>query len=363
MWHIGCAKLGVVNCMKKFRSIILLFPLVLLSACNTIGYYSQAISGHFELLSQRQPVDKLINDPETPEPLRRQLQQSQAMLRFAFDELKLPDNGSYTRYVALQRPYPVWNVLATPELSLQPKTWCAPVVGCVAYRNYYSQQAAKHFARSLRQKGFDVYVGAVTAYSTLGWFRDPLLSSMLRGAEADLAGVLFHELAHQRVFAASDTAFSESFATTVEIEGVRRWLDKQDPKLFADYQLRKQRSDQFLAMALKYKSRLESLYASDKPDAEKRTQKQRVFTELKQEYAGLKKQWQGYEGYDHWIENGLNNAKLASVGNYHTLVPALQNLLKESGNDLGEFYRRAERLARMNKAARQKELQRLNQSP
>jgi len=348
--------------MKYFRPVIVLISMLLLSACNTVSYYSQAVSGHFDLLSQRQPVDKLIADPATPEPLRRQLTQSQAMLRFAFDELKLPDNGSYTRYVALQQPYPVWNVLATPEFSLRPKTWCAPVVGCVAYRNYYDQQAARDFAERLRRQGFDVYVGAVTAYSTLGWFRDPLLSSMLRGSEADLAGVLFHELAHQKVFAASDTAFTESFATTVEIEGVRRWLDKQDPGLFAAWHLRKQRSEQFITLVLTYKTQLEALYASSAPRSEMRSQKQKLFAALKEEYLVLKKQWQGYDGYDHWFDSGLNNAKLASVGNYHGYVPALQALLRESGNDLAEFYRRAERLVQLDKQARLLELKRLDQS-
>jgi predicted aminopeptidase len=185
---------------------------------------------------------------------------------------------------------------------------------------------------------------------------------MLRGTQADLAGVLFHELGHQKVFAAGDTAFTESFATTVEIEGVRRWLKGQDPMLFAAYQLSKQRSDQFYAMALKYKQQLEAVYASDKSPSEKRQQKQRVFAGLRQEYQYLKKQWRGYDGYDNWVEHKLNNAKLASIGNYRTYVPALQKLLLESNNDLTVFYQRAEQLARMNKNARLQALKRLDHS-
>lgn len=341
----------------------LLLPLFLIATgCSTTGYYAQAVSGHLSLMCSARSVDKLLKDPETGDALRRKLTWAKTIRRFAITELDLPDNGSYRKYVALDRPFVVWNVVATPELSLTPETTCAPVAGCVGYRGYYRQESAERYAASLRSSGHDVYVGGVTAYSTIGWFRDPLVSTMMSRGIPDLAGVIFHELAHQRVYAKDDTAFSESFATVVETEGMRRWLALQNEARFSDYQRRQKRYDEFVGLILIYRDKLQKIYQSAITDDHKRKRKQETLHALLEEYRHLKKQWNGYEGFDLWMSGDLNNAKLASVGNYHQWVPHLNELLRESAGDLSMFYRRADEIARLQPVARQERLGQLTQS-
>jgi len=344
--------------MSLIRALILLPLLLLTTACGTVGYYSQVINGHLTLVSKARPIEEVVADPATSEELRQQLEWAVRIRRFAIDELQLPDNGSYRKYVQLDRPNVLWNVLATPELSLKPKTNCAPVVGCVAYRNYYTQEGARKYADKLEREGYEVYVGLVTAYSTIGWFKDPLVSSMMNRGTPELAGVIFHELAHQRVFAKSDTAFTESFATVVETEGVRRWLDSTRGD-FGAYLQSQRRYNQFIELVLKYREKLQRLYGSSLDDNGKREKKRAIFAELTNEYGKLKTGWGGYTGFDRWMNNKLNNAKLASIGNYHGWVPQLQQLLKNSGNDLPRFYDNANRIARLKPDERKRELEKL----
>ena len=363
MWHSRFAKPEIDIVMNRICKWLILSPvLLLISGCGTIGYYSQIINGHLTLMSEAKPVDRVLANPDTPEKLKRELEWAQEIRRFAIDELKLPDNGSYRKYVQLDRPYVLWNVVATPELSLVPKTTCSPVAGCVAYRAYYHKEAAEEYARKLKRKAYDTYVGGVTAYSTIGWFRDPLVSSMMRGDVPELAGVIFHELGHQEMYTKGDTAFVESFATVVETEGVRRWLRKQNDKSFGNYLARQKRYDQFIDLILQYRNKLQTVYGSAQVDAVQRAQKKTVFAELLRDYENLKQRWGGYTGFDNWMFNDLNNAKLASVGNYHQWVPSLDNLLKECSGDLPCFYKRANAIAKLKPEARLKELLRLAQS-
>jgi predicted aminopeptidase len=363
MWHSRFAKPEIDMVMNQIRKWLIFLPaLLLISGCSTIGYYSQMINGHLTLMSEAKPVARLLADPETPEKLKHELEWAQKIRRFAIDELKLPDNGSYRKYVQLDRPYVLWNVVATPELSLVPKTTCSPVAGCVAYRAYYHKEAAEKYANRLKRKGFDTYVGGVTAYSTIGWFRDPLVSSMMRGSVPDLAGLIFHELGHQEMYTKDDTAYVESFATVVETEGVRRWLRKQNDKSFANYRVRQKRYDEFVELILKYRKRLQIVYASPMPDSAKREQKKKLFAELLKDYEKLKRTWGGHPGFDNWMLSDLNNAKLASIGNYHQWVPSLDKLLAECGGDLPCFYKHANEIAKLKPKDRSRELKRLAQS-
>ena len=363
MWHSRFAKPEIDMVMNRIRKWLLFSPmLLLLSGCGTIGYYSQIINGHFTLMSEAKPVDRLIASADTPEKLRHELEWAEKIRRFAIDDLKLPDNGSYRKYVQLDRPFVLWNVVATPELSLVPKTTCSPIAGCVAYRAYYHKEAAEKYADKLKQKDYDTYIGGVAAYSTLGWFRDPLVSSMMYGGVPDLAGVIFHELGHQEMYTKSDTAFVESFATVVETEGVRRWLEKQGDKTIGNYLARQKRYDEFTDLVFRYRKRLQMVYASTQADAAKREQKKQIFSEMLQAYKQLKQRWGGYAGFDKWIFNDLNNAKLASVGAYHQWVPSLDNLLKACDGDLPCFYKRANEIAKLKPQDRLRELERLAQS-
>lgn len=329
-----------------------------LGGCTT--YYGQAIDGQLSILMHRQPIANVIADPATSPELQQKLEQVLRMRRFAVDELHLPDNASYTSYVDLERPYVLWNVFAAPEFSLTPLQWCFPVAGCVSYRGYFNEQDANRFADKLAQDGNEVYVAGISAYSTLGWFHDPLLSTMLARSDARLAGTLFHELAHQRLYAKGDTTFNESFATTVELEGVRRWLDQNHQfDQYQEYQKTLQRKLQFIELVQGARQKLKVLYASDIPDQQKRDSKKRIFAELKQDYRRLRAKWGGYRGYDAWFARDLNNAHLVPIGSYYDYVAAFQTLLNQHHGDLMAFYISAEKLADLNPEARREALTRL----
>ena len=327
---------------------------LLLAGCASPGYYLHAVSGQIELLSKRRPVEEVLNDPATTPEIRRQLELVRRLRDFASRGLGLPDNRSYRTYADLERPFVVWNVFATPELSLEPKRWCFVFAGCVSYRGYFARDEAEKFAAALKQDGHDVYVGGVPAYSTLGWFNDPLLNTFIHRSEADLAALLFHELAHQVVYAGGDSAFNESFATVVELEGVRRWFEHHGtPQQAEAYRQKIQRREQFTTLVLRHKSHLAEVYASSLTDAEKRATKEKIFAGLRHDYAVLKSGWGNHADFDKWFEQDLNNAHLAAIGTYHQHVAALQKLLARQGGDLTAFYRAMKEMANLPKTERE----------
>jgi predicted aminopeptidase len=334
--------------------------LTVLSSCSHLGYYGHALVGGAKVLSKRRPVEKVIADPSTGPALRAQLELALEMRDFAVTDLALPDNGSYRKYSDVGRTYLVWNVVAAPELSVSPKTWCFLIVGCVAYRGYFSEQKAEKLAGKLRRQGYDVDVGGVEAYSTLGWFADPLLSTFIGFPEPYLAGLLFHELAHQRVLVKGDTAFNESFAMTVEEEGALRWLAAhgRDQEI-ESYRLVKSREREFSQLVFDYRDRLERIYTSEGSEPWKRERKAATLAELRAAYEQQKRAWGGYAGYDEWFERGLNNARLALVGVYHQWVPAFQQLLARHGGRLEPFYEEVDALAALEPVEREDRLREL----
>ncbi len=314
-------------------------------------------------MSSAKPLDQVIADEQTSESLRLRLQKAAAIREFAHRELDLPDNGSYRSYVDLDRAYVSWTVIAAPELSLKAKVWCFPFIGCVAYRGYFRQQDAERYAAVLAAEGYDVMVSGVQAYSTLGWFDDPLLNTMVRQPEYRLAGLIFHELAHQRVYAKSDTAFNEAYAVVVEQAGVQRWLEQaKDQELSERYAAEQKRRNQFLQLIGGARSALERLYGSEISDQEKRAQKSEIFDRLRADYHELKQSWNGYAGYDRWFDEDLNNARFALVATYNAYVPALETLLRQQSGNLRAFNRRCEALARMPAEDRRRALDSLAKS-
>ena len=271
---------------------------------------------------------------------RKTLRTILEMRRFAVNELKLPNNYSFRSFVDIHQAHIVYNVSAAPEFSLEPKKWCFRVVGCLSYKGYFKKASALAEAKKLKAQGLDVQVGGVKAYSTLGWFADPVLNTFLDWNEADLSGLIFHELAHQLIYVNGDTAFNESFATAVELEGVKRWLSARgQPSLIQKYRLAKRYDDEFTQFIMTYRQRLQTLYAEVRPDAEKRIQKQKMIATLRRDYLILKQTWNGYSGYDGWVQGEINNAKFAMVATYYIHVLAFENLLKQNNNDLSRFYR------------------------
>ena len=322
------------------------------------AYYWQSIRGHLAVWQSAQPVDRLIADSATPEVLRERLRLAQSIRRFASDTLLLPDNGSYTRYSELGRPYVVWNVQATPELSLEPRRWCFPVAGCVAYRGYFSREAAEAEAAALRAEGLDVQVSGVAAYSTLGWFDDPLLSSFIRYAEPDLARLIFHELAHQLIYVPDDTRFNESFATALEEIGVLKWLGARgDGRALIDrWEQQRARRTEFIELLMSVRDSLQALYAQDLPVEYKRQAKRDILQALRERYRLLRERWGGDGAYDAWFAQPLGNAHLAAIGLYHDHVPAFRALYRLETESLPAFYRAVRELAALPAEARAQRL-------
>lgn len=335
------------GCIKKY---IILTGIALVSlifySCESMHYYSQAIQGQYRILEKRQPISDIIADPESPESLRQKLAFILALRQFAENELQLPVKDNYLTYVDLKQPYVVWNVFAAPELSLAPKTWCYPVVGCAAYRGYFSAENARQFAHELSDQGYDVYVAGVTAYSTLGWFDDPVLSTFINISKARSASLIFHELAHQVLYVKGDTAFNESFATTVEQEGLQRWqAATRASHIYNDYLAGYDRHQQFIRLIMDYRRTLEILYQSDASAETKREKKVSIYSELRDEFDRLKTDENGLSAYDNWMRDYLNNAKISSVVAYHDFVPAFQKMLAKNEGDLNQFYRQCRELA------------------
>lgn len=316
------------------------------------AYWWQSAAGHLDLIRRAEPASSLIADPATDPQLRERLQRALEIRGFASRELALPENDSYTRYVAIDRPFVVWNVFAAPPLSLKLRQSCFPVAGCVGYRGYFSREDAERFAQRMRDEGFEAFVSGVPAYSTLGWFADPLLSSFVNRHEVELARLVFHELAHQRVYLKGDSTFNESYATAVERIGLERWLDARiasgaDPRLRETWREHSARRADFLALLRRHRESLERLFASGLPDAEKLAGRDAVFAALQADYAALRERWGGFAGYDRWFGQRLTTAHLASVAAYNDLVPAFEALLAREAGDLTRFHRAAEALAKL----------------
>jgi predicted aminopeptidase len=325
---------------------------VALSGCGTMSYYWQGIRGEIDILQRAQPIPEVVDNTDDA-TLRAKLERSLAIRAFASRELKLPDNGSYKTYAALDRRFVLWNVVATPELSLEPRQWCFPIAGCVNYRGYFDEGEAKAEALQWSSAGDDVHIGGVPAFSTLGWFNDPILSTFVRYPDAEVARLMFHELAHQVAYAKDDSVFNESFAVAVEQEGLERWLTAQgDPAVSAQYESSQRYREGFRALIDRTRARLTALYRSNESNEEKRAAKTQAFAQMREEYAELKRSWGGFPAYDGWFAQGPNNASLAGIALYSSKVPQFKALLAEEGGDLPRFYARVKVLSRMPKAQR-----------
>lgn len=355
---LGRSSLAALD--RFFRGLVPVSVIFLLNGCSSLSYYNQLAQGQWQLLQARQPVATVIADPARDGKLRAQLRHSQAARTFASEHLHLPDNQSYRLYADIGRPLVVWNVFATPEFSLAPQTHCFPIAGCVAYRGYYSQSGARGEAALRKLEGLDVYIGGVEAYSTLGWFNDPILNTMLGWGDERLATLIFHELAHQRVYVQDDTEFNESFATFVEQEGTRQWRAYRGlAPASVNLTLRR---DQFTRLVLDTRERLGKLYAQALPTEAMRAAKAAEFERLRRQYRQLRdEQWQGDKRFDAWVNGPLNNAKLLPFGLYDQWVPGFAGVFRQVGGDWPKFYAEVEKLGRLPMAERKALLGRLGE--
>ena len=341
---------------RVLPAIALALVLCALSGCSAVEFYWQGIAGQLDLYSRARPIDAVAETAADP-VLKERLARAQSIRAFASRELALPDNGSYTRYADLGRPFVVWNVFAAPELSLTPRQWCFPVAGCVNYRGYFAEADARAEGARLAAAGDDVHVGGVPAYSTLGYFDDPVLSSFIGYREPDLARLLFHELAHQVVYVKDDTAFNESFAVAVEEAGLDRWLAAQGQRpdaaqLAADAARSARLQADFRALVRRTRDRLAALYASGLPEAEQRAGKEAAFADMRREHERMKTAAGGAPVFDRWFATGANNAGIAAVSLYADRVPQFRALLAAEGGDLPRFHARVKALAALPRAER-----------
>lgn len=336
----------------KIYLCIVLLPLLV--GCSNLSYYSQSITGHLDLMNRVEPIETVLARESTEQNLRLRLQRALEIRAFASEALSLPDNDSYKSYADLQRPYVVWTVVVAPRLSVKAQQSCFLIVGCLNYRGYFSEADARAYAEKEKARGMDVYVAGTRAYSTLGWFDDPLLNTILSQAEARMAEVLIHELAHQQLYIDDDSAFNEAFATAVAQEGVRRWFTQsRQAGLLTHYENHLRRRGDFNRLLLSTREQLERLYASDISEDKKLKQKKILFMKMKAEYQQIKTGWGGYRGYDQWMGQPLNNAHLALVATYHQLVPAFRTFLQSHNGNLAVFYEKVAGIAELPKQERQ----------
>ena len=340
--------------MGRLVCLLLAGLLLIASAgCSNVGYYLQSVNGQLDIWRRERAIEDVLRDPAVSAQLKQKLVRVQEIRAFASAQLGLPENGSYRSYADLRRPYVVWNVFAAPEFSMRPVQWCFVFAGCVGYRGYFAKADADALGAQLAGEGRDVYIGGVPAYSTLGWFADPVLNTFMHYPELDIARLIFHELAHQVLYLKDDTVFNESFAVAVETEGIRRWLDQRnDEGLRAEWARARERRAGFVGLVARYRTMLESLYATGLPEAQMREAKARVFAELDADYRKMKTAWGGFAGFDPWFAQKPNNAQLISVGLYNQLVPAFEVMLEREGRDLPKFYAAVKAVAAQPKAER-----------
>jgi len=339
--------------LTKFSTGALLAVCLLLQGC----YVMQAARGQMQIVNAREPITEVLENPATPAELRARLETVRAAREFASRQLALPDNKSYTTYADLKRDYVVWNVVASPEFSVEPREWCFPVVGCVAYRGYFKEAKAQAFAAKLRAEGFDTVVEGVPAYSTLGKFQDPILNTMLGYGDDELASIMFHELSHQVIYIPDDSSFNEAFAVVVEREGLSRWLTARGrPDDLSRHLRRRARQEAAMRIIKRHRDQLGAIYAGGTAPGDMRRQKAAEFAALVTELKALDAEYGVRSALVAELEAAPNNARLASLATYHDCVPGFERVLQENQRDLPRFYDAVRALAELPKETRRARL-------
>lgn len=339
---------------NKFHLLLVGLCLPLLGACADMGYYLHSVKGHFSIIQQKRDIDDILRDEHVDSKLSQRLQLVQGIRRFAFDELMLPESDSYSEYADLKRNYVLKNLFAAEEFSIRAKQWCYPIVGCAGYRGFFDLERLDEFVSDLQQQNYDVYVASVAAYSTLGWFDDPVLNTFINWPDYRLAGLIFHELAHQQLYVDGDSRFNESFATAVQQAGVEKWLLSQG----LDLQLQLYRQHILNRRAVfdlikQTRNELDQLYQRDINDDEKRRLKAQALERLKARYQALAKTHQVKDGFQRWFDGELNNARLVSVSTYNDWVPVFSAILVQQQGDFRAFYNEVERISKVPRQQRQ----------
>ena len=333
--------------LTKVSSRLLIAACLFLQGCGSL-YVAQAAKGQLQILTARKPITRVVADPKAPADLKKRLESVRAAREFAWRELALPNNKSYRTYADLKREFVVWSVVATPEFSVDPKEWCFPIVGCVAYRGYFREASAQKFAERLRVAGFDTTIGGVPAYSTLGKFNDPILNTLMIYGDDELASIMFHELSHQVVYIPDDSSFNEAFAVAVEREGLARWLKFRGREAdLGKYLKRRERQAEGMHIVARYREQLAALYRTPLPPVSMRAHKAEVFAALVRELRALDSRYGTQSGLAAELAGKPNNARLASLATYYDCVPGFERVLDDQQHDLPRFYAAVRVLAKL----------------
>ncbi len=335
------------------RLIISIALLLLLSGCADLGYYWHSADGHMSLMNQRVDIDEMLNDESLDAALRERLLLVSEIRQFSIARLELPANGSYTNFVELDRPYVLQNLFAAPEFSTRLYQWCYPVIGCTSYRGYYDAERMQAYIAELEAQGLEIHTGRVAAYSTLGWFDDPVLSSFVHWPDYRLAGLLFHELTHQQIYIDDDTTFNESLATAVQQAGTQLWLESRGrTREIERLQQWLQYRGESIALIQSTRAQLGEIYARSIDDAEKHRLKQAAFESARERHQIIAANHGVSGGFTNWCADGLNNAKVGSISTYNARLGAFLNMLDAHQKDFGDFFGYVERLGKLDKPAR-----------
>lgn len=335
------------------RCLISIPLLLMLAGCADLGYYWHSARGHFAVMDKRVEIEVLLADPETSPELRARLALVREIRRFSVTRLELPENDSYLSYAELERPYLIQNLFAAPELSTRLQQWCYPVIGCASYRGYFDEARLLAYVEELEASGLEVHVGRVSAYSTLGWFDDPVLSSFINWPDYRLAGLLFHELTHQQIYIEDDTTFNESLASAVQQVGTELWLQSRGQTDELDELARwsKYRAE-VIALIESTRAGLDEIYAAESSATDKRKRKAAAFADARSKHQVIAARHGVTGGFSGWFAGELNNAKIGSVSAYNSLMPAFVNMIRAQGLNFSAFYAYVEAVGKLDKLER-----------
>jgi predicted aminopeptidase len=362
-WIHDSTRNSAMNWLLNHLSAAFITILVVLaSGCTDVRYYMQSVRGQLDVVSRRQDIAEMLADETLPQAMRERLGLVLAVRNFAVDSMQLPESGSYTAYADLERDYAVKNLFAAPEFSTHLRSWCYPIVGCATYRGYFDEGMLHETASQLRQQGYDVYTGRVAAYSTLGWFEDPILNTVMGWPEYQLVGLIFHELAHHRLYIDDDTVFNESFASAVEQSGIELWYSTRAQQEQVEVYLQRKNSRKLVVEVIfRIRKELAALYEQEIPAEEMREKKAELMQQAKEEYQGLGEQVTASSGFNRWFAGELNNAKLGSVAAYNNYVGAFLAILASHDYDYAKFYEHVEALGRLEQPEREARLKKWGQ--
>ena len=322
--------------VRRARPALLVAAVLLLNGCGA-GHLWHLAKGQADLLWQRRPVQEVLEEDRLGAAQLDKIRLVLEVRAFGIEQLGLHDGGTYTTFVQLDRPFVSYNLTAAPADAIEPYVWRYPVVGRVPYQGFFSRDHALAAQEAFRQRGYDTYLRGVRAYSTLGYFADPILSSMLSYPDGALIETVLHEMLHQTVWIKGHVSFNESLASFVGQKGAEAYLahhDGADSPAYRDYLDRRADADLLRAHLQQLIARLQELYREPVSRKEKLRRRDVLFDEAAATYAALFPRMQT-DAYRRFFEGrALNNAVLLSFRVYNHDTAFFDDALAAHDGDL-----------------------------